>query len=216
MQLKNCYYYFNNALSAKFCSEVIKYAESKENQLALTGDTVSRGRDLELNPLTKKEIKNIQKIRKSNITWLDDYWIWKEIKPYIHEANRAAGWNFEWDYSECFQFTRYKKGQFYGWHEDSFPEPYDRPNTPEIHGRIRKLSVSCVLSDPQKDFTGGDLEFNVNHPNKSEKENQVVCKEARTLGSIIVFPSFVRHRVKKVKEGTRYSLVIWNVGKPFR
>jgi len=216
MILKNCYYYFNSALNTKFCNDVIRYAESKENHLAITGDTVLRGRNLKINPLTKQEIKNLQKIRKSNITWLDDYWIWKEIKPYIHEANKAAGWNFDWDISESFQFTRYKPGQFYGWHEDSFVDPYDKPDNLNMHGKIRKLSVSCILSDPEKDFTGGDLEFNINNPNRSEKENIVVCKEARTLGSIIVFPSFVRHRVKKVKKGTRYSLVIWNVGRPFR
>jgi len=216
MILKHCYYYFKNALSVKFCNEVIRYANSKEKQLAVTGNTISKGRDLKLNPLTKKEIKNIQKIRKSNITWLDDYWIWKEIHPYITEANKASGWNFDWDVSESFQFTRYQPGQFYGWHKDSFSEPYNRPDNLNMHGKIRKLSVSCVLSNPEKDFTGGDLEFNINDLDRSEKENMVICKEARTQGSIIVFPSFVRHRVKKVKEGTRYSLVIWNLGRPFR
>ena len=35
-------------------------------------------------------------------------------------------------------------------------------------------------------------------------------------GSIIVFPSFVWHRVKPVTKGTRYSLVIWNLGYPFK
>ena len=82
--------------------------------------------------------------------------------------------------------------------------------------KLSKKQIDALDPNYLGDFTGGDLEFNVNNPHKSEKENQVVCKEARTLGSIIVFPSFVRHRVKKVKEGTRYSLVIWTVGKPFR
>ena len=216
MILKNCYYYFKNALTPRVCNNIIKHAQSKEEQLAIVGDSIEKGRDLKLNPFSKKEIKNLQKVRKSNVTWLDDYWIWKEIKPYIHEANRAAGWNFEWDFSERFQFTTYKPGQFYGWHEDTFCEPYNRPDNPQLHGKIRKLSVSCVLSDPQKDFTGGDLEFNSNNPHLNEKQNIMVCKEARELGSIIVFPSFIRHRVKKVKQGTRYSLVIWNIGRPFR
>ena len=35
-------------------------------------------------------------------------------------------------------------------------------------------------------------------------------------GSIIVFPSFVWHRVKRVTKGSRYSLVIWNLGYPFK
>jgi len=31
-----------------------------------------------------------------------------------------------------------------------------------------------------------------------------------------VFPSFVWHRVKPVTAGTRYSLVVWHLGKPFK
>ena len=34
-------------------------------------------------------------------------------------------------------------------------------------------------------------------------------------GSIIVFPSFINHRVAPVTKGTRYSLVAWFVGPPF-
>jgi PKHD-type hydroxylase len=42
------------------------------------------------------------------------------------------------------------------------------------------------------------------------------CTEIRPRGSIIVFPSFIHHLVTPVTEGTRYSLVIWNLGKMFR
>jgi len=31
-----------------------------------------------------------------------------------------------------------------------------------------------------------------------------------------VFPGFVWHRVCPVKKGSRYSLVIWNLGWPFK
>jgi hypothetical protein len=34
-------------------------------------------------------------------------------------------------------------------------------------------------------------------------------------GSIVVFPSFVWHRVNPIIKGTRYSLVMWNLGRPF-
>ena len=39
---------------------------------------------------------------------------------YIHEANQKAGWNFDWDWSESCQFTKYGVGQYYGWHCDSW------------------------------------------------------------------------------------------------
>jgi len=31
---------------------------------------------------------------------MNDLWIYKEIQPYIHQANQNAGWNFDWDRSE--------------------------------------------------------------------------------------------------------------------
>ena len=51
---------------------------------------------------------------------------------------------------------------------------------------------------------------------QDESKHLVKCKEILPKGSIIVFPSFVWHRVKPVTEGTRYSLVIWNLGLPFK
>ena len=35
-------------------------------------------------------------------------------------------------------------------------------------------------------------------------------------GGIVVFPSFVWHRVKPVTKGIRYSLVVWILGQPFK
>jgi hypothetical protein len=53
----------------------------------------------------------------------------KNLHPYIHQANRNAGWNFEWDWSESCQFTKYKLNQYYDWHCDSWDKPYDRRRT---------------------------------------------------------------------------------------
>ena len=58
-------------------------------------------------------------------------------------------------------------------------------------------------------FPSHDLERN---KGKSGRE----CTEIRPRGSIIVFPSFVWHRVNPVTRGTRYSLVMWNLGWPFK
>ena len=38
--------------------------------------------------LKKSVIKNIQKKRKSDIVWMNDRWIYKEIHPLIHQANK--------------------------------------------------------------------------------------------------------------------------------
>jgi len=99
------------------------------------------------------------------------------------------------------------------WHCDSWATPYDERNNPDFRGKIRKLSVSCLLSDP-KDYKGGDLEFQIRNQDDPTIVNNT--EHIRKRGSIIVFPSFVWHRVKPVTEGTRYSLVIWNLGPPWK
>ena len=49
-----------------------------------------------------------------------------------------------------------------------------------------------------------------------KKPNIHVCNQILPKGSLVVFPSFVWHRVKPVTKGTRHSLVIWNLGYPFK
>jgi PKHD-type hydroxylase len=212
MNLQNYYYYFQSALTPKFCDELIKYGTDKQEQLALTGgqtNKINEGKSL-----SKKDLKDLKKKRDSNIVWLNDQWIYKEIQPFIHEANKLAGWNFDWDFSESCQFTKYKLNQFYDWHCDSWDGPYNNLKDMNIHGKIRKLSVTCSLSDP-KDYKGGELEFDFRNMDPGKKTIRK-CEEISPRGSIVVFPSHVWHRVKPVTKGTRYSLVIWNLGYPFR
>ena len=221
MNLKNYYYYFQSALSPKFCDEILNYGKRHQSEMAVTGgvtDVIQKQ-----GKLSNKDIKNIQKKRNSDIVWLNDKWIYKEIHPYIHEANKKAGWNFDWDWSESCQFTKYGVGQYYGWHCDSWEEPYRRPQNadgtwPQDHGKIRKLSVTISLTNPGE-YVGGNLEFDFRNQVDWERNKKATikeCVEIRPRGSIIVFPSFVWHRVNPVTSGIRYSLVIWNLGYPFR
>ena len=67
----------------------------------------------------------------------------------------------------------------------------------------RKLSFTLQLTDP-KDYTGGELEF-------IDNSNQRFMAP-KTRGTLVVFDSRVRHRVRKVKTGLRKSIVGWVVG----
>jgi len=217
MNLYNYYYYFKSALTPKFCDEVIKYGLQNEEVLGITGDG-SKSRDLKKQPLKEEEVVDLKKKRNSNITWLTDPWIYKEITPYIHKANKLANWNFDWDFSETCQFTKYKLNQHYDWHCDSFHKPYDKPNDKNMDGKIRKLSVTCQLTDGSE-YEGGELQFDTRDydPHMRDEDKHVLTvKEILPKGSIVVFPSFVWHRVQPVTKGTRYSLVIWNLGYPFK
>ena len=210
MNLFNYYWAFESALTPRFCDEVIKYALGKKETLAKT-------RKYNNNKLTKQDIFDLKRKRNSDLVWLDDTWIYKELHPFVHQANKNAGWNFEWDRSEACQFTKYKLNQYYDWHCDSAEKAYDKPNTLS-HGKIRKLSMTCQLTDGSE-YEGGELEFDFRNyePHIREEHKHLrKCKQILPKGSIIVFPSFVWHRVKPVTKGVRYSLVVWHIGYPFK
>jgi len=212
MNISNHYWYFTSAIPPKLCDDIINYGLSQAESMARTGGYGDR-------ELSKQEIKDMKRKRNSDLVWLNETWIYKELHPYIHQANKSAGWNFEWDRSESCQFTKYKLNQYYDWHCDSWDKPYQRDdvNNPE-HGKIRKLSMTCQLTDGSE-YEGGELEFdfkNYDPHMRDESKHLVKAKEILPKGSIIVFPSFVWHRVKPVTKGTRYSLVMWNLGYPFK
>ena len=218
MNLASYYYYFKSALTPRMCDDIIRYGKEHDTQMAITGGSDDEANKKADGTLKKSVIKNIQKKRKSDIVWMNDRWIYKEIHPFIHEANAKAGWNFEWDFSESCQFTKYGVGQYYGWHTDSWTKVYNKKDDPNTYGKIRKLSVTISLNDPDE-YDGGNLEFDFRNDidfDRNRKHKAKACTEIRPRGSIIVFPSFVWHRVAPVTRGTRYSLVIWNLGKPFK
>ena len=209
MNISNYYWHFPAALTPKFCDDVIAYANSQKEVMARTGGYGDR-------KLKKEEIKDLKRKRNSDLVWLNDTWIYKELHPYIHEANKAAGWNYEWDRSESCQFTKYKLNQYYDWHCDSWDQPYKKEGLE--NGKIRKLSMTCQLTDGSE-YEGGELEFdfrNYDPHMREEAKHLRQVKEILPKGSIVVFPSFVWHRVKPVTKGTRYSLVMWSLGCPFK
>ena len=56
MRCKNYYYYYKEALSPKFCEDVIKYGLSQQNKRALTGDSKHF-----FNEEDKKQLKLLKK-----------------------------------------------------------------------------------------------------------------------------------------------------------
>jgi len=199
MILKNYYYYYTSAIPISICDRIIKEGKEMKKERALIGDPKKK--------LSNVEISNIKKVRESHVVWFDKPWIYKLVQPYVHDANARAGWNFEWAWTDPPQFTIYKKNQHYTWHADQFQD-LDSKN------RMRKISMTINLSDPSE-YEGGNLEFD--YRNRTDRSDCIVpCKEIMPKGSIALFPSFVFHRVTPVTKGTRYSLVVWNSGNPYK
>lgn len=139
-------------------------------------------------------------LRNSNVRFLfpNKYtnWIFGRLTQALVEINEHF---FQFDLSgfeQGLQFTRYTApSEHYHWHVD--------------RGHLtptRKLSVSVQLNDPTE-YEGGELQFKFGHENETVEQKQ---------GMAVFFPSYTLHRVKPVTKGTRYSLVAWISGPPFK
>lgn len=207
MILKHHYWYFKSEVSELDCKRIIDLGLEKELRMG----TIRGSRNSEeLDIHDKIQVKEVKDWRDSDVTWLNEKWLYEIFQARMDEANQRAGWNFDWDWCEDMQFTVYKPGQYYHWHADQNADVYSEDHyNPNFKGKYRKLSVILHLSDP-KDFVGGELEFEMG------RNDTRICSEIKSQGSIVVFPSFINHRVHPVTEGTRYSLVMWALGKPFK
>lgn len=200
MNLETYFYIFPNCVPRRICDDIINYGLQQSEEVGITG--MFRGKNLDDN-----ELKKLHKMRDSSVVWMNDKWIWRSIESAVHIANKEAGWNFDISQPESFQFTKYKKKQHYDWHQDDFPRP-------DENGLMRKISMTVTLADGDE-YEGGDFQLDLRNTSDGSP-NIHTCHEARKKGSIIVFPSFIYHRVLPVTKGTRYSLVVWNKGAPFR
>ena len=130
--------------------------------------------------------------RISRVAWLTDNEIVKSaIRPFAEEAAPIIGTSLG-QLVEV-QYTEYHatEGGKYDWHHDiNWNEngPYDR-----------KLSLTIQLSDPSE-YEGGFFEF---------MEVEQPPEVYRTKGTILIFPSYLQHRVTPVTRGIRRSLVAW-------
>lgn len=138
--------------------------------------------------------------RRTTISWL-------KTSEHVHQAYfmaiandvlkvNADKWQFDlWGFIDSLQYTVYREGDEFGWHVDCGP-----------HLPPRKLSVSVQLSDPA-DYEGGDLQLRV---------SEEIETAPRERGTVIIFPSFIMHRVTPVTRGVRKALVAWVAGPAFK
>lgn len=139
-------------------------------------------------------------VRDSYVSWLFPNeitgWVFERMEGIVRSINEQF-YRFDLDgFFQGFQFTKYTApGQHYTWHVDRGGGM-----------GVRKLSMSLLLTDPNE-YEGGDLQF------KFGEEEQTFPRER---GMVALFPSWTLHRVTPVTKGTRYSLVAWVSGPPFK
>ena len=210
MQLTNEWFFWTSAIDKKTCNKI--KALGKDDFKSAEVDTKKGTSDEERKTGRKKEPGEDKKARISDVSWTTEQWVIDLVWPYMLHANERAGWNFDITAVESMQITKYKTGSFYGWHGDGPSDclsVYNNPDNKFMHGKVRKLSMTILLNG---NYQGGEFQFA--HYNKLE--NKVETPDFKNAGSVIVFPSFMEHQVTPVTKGTRYSLVAWFVGPPFK
>ena len=187
---------FESGMSSQDCDYIIKESEKLlDIKESVVGET-----DSEL----------ISTTRKSKAGFIESYnpkhrelWdiISNRLWSYVNAANRT---NFAFDVSflDSVQYTIYEDGgDHYDWHMDTFI------NTPNAY--TRKLSLTLQLSDGSE-YEGGNFELN-------DGTGQGLPYDAlRKKGSVLIFPSFLMHRVTPVTSGIRKTIVAWFEGRQFK
>jgi PKHD-type hydroxylase len=124
--------------------------------------------------------------------------VYEELTSLSRRVNDAF-WRYNIEGWEPFQYGEYRadRNGHYTWHIDTSA----RFNG----GHVRKLSFSLGLSH-RHEYEGGSLEIKYG------------CKPFEYKigkGDMVVFPSFLLHRVTPVTKGVRKTLVGWGRGPNF-
>ncbi len=185
------YYWFEEGFTSEELNKIEQQVQQIPSQVAVTeGGSQDKGDGLDS--------------RDSSIKWVafndETKWIYDKIGMLSNIANNEM-FNFDlYSMPENIQYTEYygtNKGH-YDWHMDIGNEG---------SMKFRKISVTVQLSD-SSEYEGGDLQLwsGGQHPNTAP----------RGKGNVVIFPSFMMHRVTPVTKGTRKSFVLWLGGGHYR
>lgn len=164
------------------------------NQIAdaLPPERVVVGRDLTYKPEgNRSHVRHIDPTR-------ENQWIYQKLVDAISILNAST---YQFDITgtdQSLYHVTYEGSEqgHYAWHADLGDEKQAQ----------RKLSITFQMSDGSE-YEGGDLEFN---------RNGQIETAPKKKGQLILFPSYVLHRVAPVTKGVRRAMVAWIVGPPFK
>jgi len=174
--------------------------------------------DCKQNILEKATVYNYDKssrddpeVRKTSIHFVNnkDNKINELVWQFLREANKIQ-FNYDLTYFQPIQFSEYKDGGFYGWHQDD--------GIADKNNEIRKLTAVLAVSSPDT-FEGGELQFYTGDrpmEDMGEITAEQVTNDIKAQGSVVVFDSRDWHRVTPVTKGVRHSIVCWTVGPNFK
>jgi PKHD-type hydroxylase len=188
----NTFYYFKNF----FKNELI----DKLDKMVYSNYTFSKGRTgiPELGTET-----NSYKTNNRDIAYItpdvNSQWLYELLFPMALEANEKV-FHFEIDVvTDPIHYVIYPEdGGHLNWHMDIGAYDVNK----------RKLAMTVQLSDPLE-YEGGEFEIWM-----GGKDGFITVP--REKGDVIIFPTFLMHRVRPITRGQRKCLVFWTGGRPFK
>ena len=174
---------FYDVVPEDLCDAIIEeYSNSNEWELARTEGGL------------QTDIRNVDEIGMSGDVTIGDSALRRELDDRVFESVASVSKKYQEEFKHYlinvdtgYNLLRYKEGQFYTQHTDSFVT------------QQRSLSCSLLLND---DYEGGEFCF---------WDGTMMHKPPK--GSAIVFPSnfMYPHEIRKVTKGERYSIITWLV-----
>ncbi len=164
------------------CADILALAENKWAE-AQVAETLAT----DSTPTRTEETRNNQNYILT--PGEENYWVFSKLLSIVTSANNEF-YQFEINQFNAVQISKYEVGEYYHDHLDIGPG---------VLGN-RKISLTLQLSESDS-YEGGDLVLDFSDFTAS-----------RELGSVTLFPSFLKHGVRPVTKGTRYSLVAWVSG----
>lgn len=182
----------NAMFSRPECEAIIKLGE----YVPLAAASVGSPTNFRVDP-------EVRQVAMRTISFEEDCsWLFQRIAQRVKWANEA---HYRFDLVgliEAPQFLRYSEAEgaapagHYGWHQDFGADAMS----------CRKLSVVVNLSPPA-DYAGCRLRMMTHEDFEVPIFGQ---------GEAVAFPSWTPHCVTPLERGTRYALVCWIHGQPFR
>ena len=173
------YYITRNVLTSEECNTIINYCSSR----CKPSDIIDENGNFHQDKLIRNTVNTF--LRRTDYEVLP---ILNKVAEHVITTSHEF-FKFPIGMIEDVQYAEYSKGMYHDEHIDSGSTlDYDRD-----------ISASVILS-PRNEYVGGNLGFR-------NRESFLDVDEQQ--GTVVVFPSMLIHRVKKVEEGKRSSLTLW-------
>lgn len=137
----------------------------------------------------------------------DTQWIYDRYNQIVEHQNDIA-FKFDLTGFNYIQYAEYNTQGKHNFHMDVRLD-WAKHIDYRINEHMRKISIVTLLSTPGVDFTGGEFQLNLS-------EERFAEDVGLQKGSVILFPSYLIHRVTPVLSGLRRTLTTWVIGPKFK